>query len=90
MTAAGGFAQVAREDGRAALVTVVRSASGSPAVGAKLLVLADGAREGSLGDVELDSRAAEAAEELMWAEHSELREVDGIGLFVDVTHPAPG
>ena len=47
MSAAGRFAEVAREDGRAALVTVVRS-SGGPAVGAKLLVTADGAREGGL------------------------------------------
>jgi xanthine dehydrogenase accessory factor len=88
LTPAGRFAEVAREDGRAALVTVVRS-SGSPAVGEKLLVLADGAREGSLGDSGLDDRAAEAAEELMWAERSELREFGDVGLFVDVTHPAP-
>ena len=89
MSAAGRFAEVAREDGRAALVTVVRSGSESPAVGAKLLVLADGAREGSLGDPVLDDRAAALAEELMWAERSELREEGDVGLFVDVTHPAP-
>jgi xanthine dehydrogenase accessory factor len=88
LSAAGRFAEVAREDGRAALVSVVRS-SGVPAVGAKLLVTADGAREGSLGDAGLDDSAAAAAEELMWAERSELREVDGTKLFVDVTAPAP-
>ena len=88
MSAAGRFAGVAREDGRAALVTVVRS-SGGPAVGAKLLVTADGAREGSLGDAGLDDRAAASAEELMWAERSELREVGAVSLFVDVTAPAP-
>ncbi len=88
MTPTAGFAAVAREDGRAALVTVVRS-PGEPAVGAKLLVTADGAREGSLGDVALDDRAAAAAEELMWVERSELREDGEVGLFVDVTHPAP-
>ena len=88
MTPAGRFADVAREDGRAALVTVVRS-PGEPAVGAKLLLTADGAREGSLGDAGLDERAAAAAEDLMWAERSELREDGDVGLFIDVTHPAP-
>jgi xanthine dehydrogenase accessory factor len=88
LSAEGRFAAVAREDGRAALVTVVRS-GGAPAVGAKLLVTADGAREGSLGDGGLDDRAAAAAEELMWAEKSELRDEGDVGLFIDVTHPAP-
>jgi xanthine dehydrogenase accessory factor len=88
VTPAGRFAEAARADARAALVTVVRS-SGDPAVGAKLLVRADGAREGSLGDTALDERAATAAEELMWAERSELRQDGEVGLFVDVTHPAP-
>jgi xanthine dehydrogenase accessory factor len=75
------FARIAREDGRAALVTVVSG----PGTGAKLLVRADGAREGTLGSAELDRDAAEAADELMWAERSELRD----NLFVDVTGPAP-
>jgi xanthine dehydrogenase accessory factor len=85
---AGRFAEIARADGRAALVTVVRS-PGEPAVGAKLLVTADGAREGSVGDADLDDRAARAAEDLMWAERSELYEDGEAALFVDVTHPAP-
>ena len=88
MSAAGRYSALTREDGRAALVTVVRS-PGSPAIGAKLLVTADGAREGTLGDTELDQRAAAAAEELMWAERSELREHGELALFVDVTCPAP-
>jgi xanthine dehydrogenase accessory factor len=58
-------------------------------VGAKLLVRADGTAEGSLGDGGLDAAARDAAEELMWAERSELREHDGVSLFVDVTAPAP-
>jgi xanthine dehydrogenase accessory factor len=70
---------------RAALVTVV----GGGDVGAKLLVTADGRTEGSLGSSDLDARAAEAGEDLMWAERSERREVDGVQLFVDVTAPAP-
>jgi xanthine dehydrogenase accessory factor len=75
------FARIAREDGRAALVTIVSG----PDTGAKLLVREDGTREGTLGSVELDRIAAEAADELMWAERSELRD----GLFIDVTAPAP-
>ncbi len=81
----GEFARVAAEDGRAALVSVV--AGGAP--GAKLLVTADGATAGGLGEPDLDRAAAAAGEELMWAERSELREVNGVSLFVDVTAPAP-
>ena len=81
-----GFAAVAREDGRAALATVVRG----PALGARLLVRADGAREGSLGGgAELDVAAVAAGEELMWQERSELREHGETAFFVDVTAPAP-
>lgn len=79
--AQGSFAEIAREGGRAALVTAVRG----PAAGRHLLVGADGAREGGLGDLQLDARAALAAEELIWAERSELRD----DLFVDVVAPAP-
>jgi xanthine dehydrogenase accessory factor len=45
----------------------------------------DGRSEGTLGDAELDARAIAAGEELMWSEHSELRDE----LFVDVTYPPP-
>jgi xanthine dehydrogenase accessory factor len=58
-------------------------------MGAKLLVHDDGTAEGSLGDGGLDGAARAAAEELMWTERSELREHDGVSLFVDVTAPAP-
>lgn len=85
MTAFGDFAAIAADDGRAALVTVVEGGD----VGAKLLVLADGGTSGGLGDAELDAAAVEAAEELMWAERSELRKVGDASLFVDVTAPAP-
>jgi xanthine dehydrogenase accessory factor len=85
MTSFGDFAAIAADDGRAALVTVVEGGD----VGAKLLVLADGGTSGGLGDAELDAAAVEAAEELMWAERSELREVGDVSLFVDVTAPAP-
>lgn len=74
------FARVAREDGRAALVTNVND----PA--AKLLVRADGTTSGTLGSPELDARARAHADELMWSERSELRDEE---LFVDVTAPAP-
>jgi xanthine dehydrogenase accessory factor len=79
------FAAIAAADGRAALVTVVAGGE----LGAKLLVRADGASEGSLGGPGLDRAGGEAAEELMWAERSELRERAGVSLFVDVTAPPP-
>ena len=85
MTPQGEFAQIAADDGRAALVSVVAGGQ----AGAKLLVQADGSISGGLGDAELDREAIAAAEELMWAERSELREVGAVSLFVDVTAPAP-
>jgi xanthine dehydrogenase accessory factor len=81
MSAQGSFAAIAREDGRAALITAVAG----PHLGARLLVRADGAQEGTLGDPALDAEAVEHAEELMWAERSEHRG----DLFVDITAPAP-
>jgi xanthine dehydrogenase accessory factor len=75
------FAQIAREDGRAALVTAVSG----PHTGARLLVSADGRQEGTLGDEALDAEAVAHANELMWEERSEVRGE----LFVDVTAPNP-
>ena len=75
------FAAIAREDGRAVLATVVRG----PHLGEKMLFTADGSAEGTLGDPDLDAEAREAAEDLMWAERSEIRG----DLFVDVTNPDP-
>src|ERR1700729_3370718 len=77
----GRFEEVARADGRAAEVTVLEGAS----PGAKLLVEADGARQGSLGAPELDDEAARVAIDQLWAETSERRD----GLFIDVVGPAP-
>jgi xanthine dehydrogenase accessory factor len=77
----GRFAALAREDARGALVTILEG----PGLGAKLLVLPDGTRSGSLGSPELDDDAARHAEELMWSERSEKRGP----LFIDVTFPAP-
>jgi xanthine dehydrogenase accessory factor len=85
MTAFGDFAAIAADDGRAALVTVIEGGD----VGAKLLVRADGVTSGGLGDASLDAAAVEAAEELIWAERSEIHEVGDVSLFVDVTAPAP-
>ena len=81
MSAQGSFLRAAREGGRAALVTAVRG----PHAGARLLVRADGSREGGLGDPELDQRAIDAARELLWTERSELRDE----LFIDVVAPPP-
>ena len=75
------FAQIAREDGRAAMVTVIQG----PHKGEKLLVRPDGSSEGTLGDPDLDAEGKAASEELMWAEKSEVRG----DLFIDVIHPDP-
>jgi xanthine dehydrogenase accessory factor len=85
VSAQGEFARVAADDGRAALVTVIEGGE----AGAKLLVRADGTTDGGLGDPDLDRAAVEAADDLMWAERSEMREMNGAQLFVDVTAPAP-
>jgi xanthine dehydrogenase accessory factor len=85
VSAQGEFARIALDDGRAALVTVIEG--GKP--GAKLLIRADGTTDGGLSDADLDRAAVDAAEDLMWTERSELREVSGAKLFVDVTAPAP-
>src|SRR5437763_10252899 len=83
MGAQSGFASLAREGGRGALVTVLRGQG----AGGKLLVRADGSGEGDLGP--LQEPALRHADELMWAERSEAREEGGSLLFVDVTYPAP-
>ena len=81
MSVQGSFAALARSGGRGALVTAV----GGEHAGARLLVGADGSREGGLGDPELDALAVSHAQELMWAERSERRGE----LFVDVVAPSP-
>jgi xanthine dehydrogenase accessory factor len=81
VTAQGSFLRAAENGGRAALVTVVRG----PLAGCRMLVAADGSREGGLGEPEIETRALAAAEELMWAERSELRDE----LFIDVVAPPP-
>jgi xanthine dehydrogenase accessory factor len=81
----GLFAELARTEGRGALVTVLRG----PSLGARMLVRPDGSTEGSLGDEALERKATEYADELMWAERSEAREEGDVLLFVDVVFPAP-
>jgi xanthine dehydrogenase accessory factor len=76
------FGALAREGGRGALITRLDD-------GAKLLVEVDGARTGSLGSPALDDAAVAEAEELMWAERSAQRELEGLGVFVDATAPPP-
>jgi len=75
------FGRIAREDGRAALVTALKG----PHAGERMLVCVDGQTEGTLGDPALDAEGVAAAEELMWSDTSELRG----DLFVDVTAPPP-
>ena len=89
MSLQGEFARLASAGERGALVTVVSSEE-APEVGSRVLVRADSSLDGSFGDQSLDSAARGFAEELMWGtERSELRDVDGVGLFVDVTAPSP-
>jgi xanthine dehydrogenase accessory factor len=78
----GEFTAIAQDGGRAALVTVIE---GDDALGAKLLVRADGETSGTLGSAERDERALAAAADLMWAERSEKRGE----LFIDVVAPPP-
>jgi len=75
------FGEIAREGGRAALVTALQGDH----AGARLLVHVDGETEGTLGTPELDAEAVEHASDLMWADKSEHRGE----LFIDVTAPPP-
>jgi xanthine dehydrogenase accessory factor len=85
LTPQGQFAELARSEGRGALVTIMRG----PNLGARMLVRTDGSTEGSLGDEVLESTAAAHADELMWSEHSEAIEEGDVLLFVDVVFPPP-
>jgi xanthine dehydrogenase accessory factor len=80
------FFERARNDDRAALVTVV---GGGAQPGAKLLVLADQDPAGTLGDEALDAAAAELAREALWSGRGGVHEVDGTTLFIDVVGPPP-
>jgi xanthine dehydrogenase accessory factor len=82
------LARVAAANGRAALATVV-GPEGHPLLGAKLLLRDDGSTSGGLGEAALDDAARASCEELMWAERSELLELAGAKVFVDVVAPPP-
>lgn len=84
------FLALARADERAALATVVSTGAGAgAAVGARMLILADGARHGSLGSPVLDDAAVGHADRLLWSERSELCHHGDVAIFVDVTAPPP-
>jgi xanthine dehydrogenase accessory factor len=76
----------ARDRVRAALVTAME---GVPVPGAKLLVTADGAPEGTLGDPALDAAAVALARAALWSERRERHAHGGASLFVDVAVPPP-
>jgi xanthine dehydrogenase accessory factor len=82
------LARLASEGGRGALATVV-GPEGHTSLGNHLLVREDGSSFGGLGDEALDAAAGEAAEELLWAERSEVRELAGAEVFIDVVAPPP-
>jgi xanthine dehydrogenase accessory factor len=77
----GRFTEIASAGGRAAEVTLIEGEG----AGSKLLYEEDGSLSGTLGSPELDAKARRAAEDLIWAETSELRGP----LFVDLVAPAP-
>ena len=82
----GRFRELGLRGGRGALTTVLE---GPGNVGEKLLLLADGTQDGSLGDPVIDAAAVTRAESAMWSERSELYEHGGHTLFVDVVAPPP-
>jgi xanthine dehydrogenase accessory factor len=75
------FLQIERAGGRAVEVTVLEGAD----VGHKLLVEADGTPSGTLGSAARDTKALEAASQLLWGECSVRRGT----LFYDVAAPPP-
>ncbi|WCB96881.1 putative xanthine dehydrogenase subunit A [Baekduia alba] len=85
MSPQGTFFEAGKQGERAALATVVRGHT----AGTRMLVLADGARKGSLGAPSFDEQVAAAAGDLMWAERSRLLDLDDGTVFVDVVTPAP-
>jgi xanthine dehydrogenase accessory factor len=85
MSEQSAFTDLARNGGRGAVVTVMEGDN----LGAKLLVLPDGSRSGTLGSSELDDAAAARADDLMWSEQSERLRHDDTLLFIDVTFPPP-
>ena len=82
------LAELARNNGRGAVATVV-GPEGDEAIGRKLILRVDGSSSGSLGADGLDAEARAMAGELLWAERSELTELHGRQVFVDVVAPPP-
>ncbi len=79
--APGRFTEIAAAGERAAEVTLLEGEG----AGSKILFEEDGSRSGTLGSPELDAAAARGADDLLWAETSELQGP----LFVDVVAPPP-
>jgi xanthine/CO dehydrogenase XdhC/CoxF family maturation factor len=71
------------------LVTVIESTEPEAvAPGARLIVMPDGAVEGSLGRSDVDAEAIAAARELLMTERSEIRTLaEGIRAFVEILDP---
>ena len=71
------------------LVTVIESKEPEAIVpGARLIVMPDGAVEGSLGRSDVDAEAIAAARELLTTERSEIRTLaEGVRAFVEILDP---
>ena len=84
----GELAERVRRDSGHGRPRGARDRDRGPALGAKLLVRADGSTEGGLGDAALD-QVSRGGRGHLWAERSETREAGDTKLFVDVVAPAP-
>lgn len=81
------FATLAGDpEARAALVTAIDDPGACPR---RLLVLPDGAAEGSLGDQATTALGRDLAADLLWAERSATRQLGATRVLVDVIAPAP-
>jgi xanthine dehydrogenase accessory factor len=76
------FAQVARDGGRGGLATRMDD-------GRAMFVGDDRTTDGDLGDPALSQAAAARLQELWWQERSEMRQIDGVEVFLDATYPDP-
>lgn len=88
------FFRLAREDQRAVLITPVPTGNGdaSERIGeGRLLMVADGSAQGTLGSAGLDAAALELGRDALWSELSELVELPRFGtqVFIDAVAPKP-
>ncbi len=85
---AGAIRRAIDDERELVAVTVIRAPQGSELAGARILVEPDGSTEGSLGDVDLDDRAKDAAHAALQAGASRTVELaPDVEAFVEVLLP---